>query len=809
MTINSELVGVFHREKNRFENNDGDVIIGYLTDKTVIKGPCEVGELKPGVRYKFEGHKVTHETYGDQFVFKHFVVERPYEREETVAYLEQLDGVGPVTAGALWETYKDRAIEVLKNSPEHCVGVTRQFTADKVERASKYLKSWEKSEHGKVTLIGLLKGRGFPKKTVTRALEQFGIDAAEIIRRNPYRLIQFPGCAFRNTDALYADLASSLSIVPVMNHKGIMVSPKQARLSRLKRQALCMLYGITSDTQGHTWHDVEKSVDSLRKYMGGANINVKKSMTLAMRAKMIVGRRDCPECFGKKAIDGVTCTACNGVGGKAFITDYKKSFAEYAVAVGIVNSLFDNHPVDWPSAEDMDGVDGHQKPEISKALATRIGILSGSPGTGKTFCVSRITKLLIKLHGSGNIALCAPTGKAAQRINEMLTEYRITGISATTIHRLLGVCEASDGGGFKFAHDSGNPLPYKYIICDEGSMVDVSLFGSLISALRPNGHLLLVGDPNQLSPVGHGCPLRDLIRSRKIGVGELTEIRRNSGLIVKACKKIREEHTFEVAAKLNISAGDNLSIVECRTTDQQIEAITKMIGSIAAGKKYDPIWDCQVLVAVNEASQVSRKIINQKLQALLNPHGLSVKGNPFRIGDKIINNRNNWYNVYDGSENISQEEVNDDGQIFVANGEMGKVYSVHSGFTVVSVANRGFKVRIPNMIRDENESGSGSDWEIAYAISTHKSQGSEWLLGIVVIDDSVGAKMVCSREWLFTALSRFKVCCQLVGKISVAKSFCLRSSLNTRKTFLVDRISELIQKRNRIDEHEKTKTIDS
>lgn len=793
-----EMSGVFFRERHRFENPDGDVIVGVLSDKTQIKGPVTPTEpLRAGVRYRFYGRE-TDTQYGLQFHFNSYSVETPYGESETIAYLTLLDGIGPSTASALWRKFGENAIETLKNRPQECAGLGRQFNQDKAETASRALKMWERTEHVKVSLLALLGGKGFPKKTVQRAIEAGGTAAADIICRNPYWLIQFPGCAFGNTDALYVDLANKLP-----------PEQRMKRLSRIKRQALCLYYGVKSDTNGHTWFEGESVLNSLFKNLAGARIQPSKALRLALRAKMLTCKRDCPVCFGKKKYaDGTPCETCDGKGGKPYLTDAQRSIAEWSVADSIVRIMESKHELEWPDTSSFVAATDpasefyreNQMGRLSLALSTRIGVLAGSPGTGKTFCASKLTKKLISTFGSYSIAICAPTGKAAQRLNEMLAASGIKSITATTIHRLLGVCASRDGG-FQFVHDSNNPLPFKFIIADEASMIDTSLMSSLLSAIPKTSHLLLVGDPNQLSPVGHGCPLRDLIRSKFCGIGELTEIRRNSGRIVLACKEIREQQQFSAPSRLNIEAGENLMFCHCNTPDDQVEQIVAVIQNIASKGKHDPVWDCQVLVAVNENSQVSRKSLNARLQQLLNPNGETCEGNPFRVGDKIINSRNNWYTTVAGD--LSNEDVNDSGQVFVANGEMGKVLKVFKSCTVLKVANRQVEIRIPHATREENEDGGGSDWSVAYAISGHKSQGSEWPIGIVVVDESTGGRMVCSREWIYTCISRFKTACVLVGKQATARSFCMRSSLNLRKTFLVERIREISQVGRKEEDNER------
>jgi exodeoxyribonuclease V alpha subunit len=185
----------------------------------------------------------------------------------------------------------------------------------------------------------------------------------------------------------------------------------------------------------------------------------------------------------------------------------------------------------------------HQRETVSPLLSSRIAILGGSPGTGKTFTAAQIIKSTAAEHGETSIKIAAPTGKAAVRINESMQKHGVY-IRARTIHSMLGVQEADGGGGWSFVHNRSNPLECQFLVVDESSMIDCDLMASLLAA-RPRGcSILFVGDVGQLPPVGHGAPLRDMIAAG-IPYGELTEIQRNAGAIVNACAAIRRGESFE------------------------------------------------------------------------------------------------------------------------------------------------------------------------------------------------------------------------------------------------------------------------
>jgi exodeoxyribonuclease V alpha subunit len=385
-----------------------------------------------------------------------------------------------------------------------------------------------------------------------------------------------------------------------------------------------------------------------------------------------------------------------------------------------------------------------------------------------------------------------------------LQEYRVD-VQATTIHRLLAVERSGhNGNGWRFKHHVGNPLPYRFVVIDEASMLDTDLAAALLSACGPGTHVLFLGDIGQLLPVGHGAPLRDLIAAG-VPCGQLTEIHRNAGLIVRACVQIKEGRQFETAQQCNPDAGENLRHVETRTADESIEKLRGILARFRQSGRFDPLWDCQVLVAVNANSKLSRQNLNRLLQAELNSDGLRAEPNPFRVGDKIICLKNSTLPLVGlrpggTSQNVDEyQDVRDVGgepiSEFVANGDIGCVLGVAPKLTVArfTLPDRTFKIPTgaPALLDDgANESGTGCDFSLAYVVTTHKMQGSEAPCIIAMIDGDAGAMRVTSREWWYTALSRAQRLCITIGKRAVLERQCRRTILDRRKTFLKELLTE-------------------
>lgn len=468
---------------------------------------------------------------------------------------------------------------------------------------------------------------------------------------------------------------------------------------------------------------------------------------------------------------------------------------KYAANTGVPNAMND-----WPAPESLPDLSDHQREQYALAARGCLGILGGRPGTGKTFTLARIIKTL----PPGRLAVCGPTGKAAVRVTETLQQAGVSGIRATTTHTLLGPGR-DDEDNWTFEHNEENPLDLDFILCDEGSMYDTVLFGSLLAARAPGARIMLIGDVNQLSPVGVGAPLRDLIASG-LPYGELTKIRRNAGRIVRCCHGIVDKHRFEPSAKLDLAAEspENLLHIEKRDPEQQIETLKTILGKFRqeatlGERRIDPIWDVQVLVPVNEKSPLARKRLNTILQGFLNPGGETVAGNPFRKGDKIVNGQNGWLPVENNVPRGTTELWNADrkeGKVYCANGEQAAVLAVFPRYTVARLWAPDRIVRIPkgdNGDDSEDSTGTGCNWELAYALSVHKAQGSQFPVTITMADSYPGARMLCDRCFLYTALSRAETLAITIGQREVIDGMCQKSHIWNRKTFLKETIGELQQ----------------
>ena len=796
----TEITAVYVGERHRFEPRDGDspdkptTVIGTIRlaepietisddgePETVetcgVKGPIypsTSASLEEGCSYRFEGrwtiYKNPRNRYAKperQFVFSSFTPCEPAGKDGVCEYLASVArslriGFGEKRSAAVWERWGVDSLEAIRTKTDDVWSTLAALPRLSIGREqlnilAEELRRRRDKEACEVDLLNTVGRRGIPRKTIRALVDRWGNDAARQVRLDCFRAFNgIGGVGFPKLDNLYLALGGN---------------PKS-----LKRQALAAWYRVHRAEGGHTWFPrtlAEQAVESI----GGVDGNSAK----ALRAARIAGRTAELITRGPSGpvVDSVTAWEYEQSGGTAvpggfrWVADGGRAKNERDLAE-IAASLSLARPEIWPRVERLQRIDDHQRGELRAATAGAFGILGGGPGTGKTFTVAALVGYLCGTIGRESILIGAPTGKAAVRVTEAMLANGVSGVQARTWHSHLAMLE----------RDGADYFPAKVIIGDESSMVDTDLMAEVFRHISPGCHVLLVGDVNQLSPVGHGAPLRDLIRAQ-VAYGCLTEIKRNSGGIVEACAAIREGRRWSTAEnlRLHIAHDSARAINHCLDLIQDAER-----------RGLHPLRDVQVITALNDKGDLSRRELNRKLQAALNPKSReydAVPGVPFYSGDKVVNGKNNSFPKADDFKSNSE----DGQQIYVANGEIGYATLVEANRMFVVLDSPRREIVVPFRKGDDqhndNENGddaggSLSSWDLGYAISCHKSQGSEWREVLTVLDPSYGAKMVCDRAWLYTAISRARDVQHLIGARSTADAMCQRVNVNQRKTFLAE-----------------------
>lgn len=770
-------------------------VILKLTDGRVCLGPEHPDLFVRGQLYRFLGRWEDHPQKGHQFRFQTVVRDTPGGRPGVLKYLtDYAPNVGTKTAERLWDKYGADAIRVLREEPGR-VQEDRIMSLEAAKEAGAAVAEGAALERTKVDLFGLFAGRGFHGRLIDAAIELWGAKAPEVIRRDPFKLLvaELPSAGFKRCDKLYLELGYPAD--------------------RLKRQTIYLWNHLRESSDGHTWHDGAAAVKALRDGIPGEAVNPKRAILLGKRAGWLRLRKDDQ--------------------GRLWIAESGKARNESEVARHLRRLMQWDGALLWPEqlpASERDG-DGrpsaHQAEQAARATAGPVGLLIGGPGTGKTHTLAFVLRALLRDLGKEDVAVVAPTGKAAVRATQSLHLQGLTDLRATTIHRRLGIGRnGHDGKGWGFVHNESNPMPVRVLIIDETSMVDTDLMASLLAACPDGCHVLFIGDPFQLAPVGHGAPLRDFIAAG-VPCGELTQVRRNAGAIVHACVRIKAGEQFDTYKDFDPAKGHNLMFLESRDEQDSLRILEALLRSL---KQFDPVWQTQVIVGVNAKSALSRTEVNKRLHLMLNPDGLAIAGNSFRVGDKVICLKNSRLTqvapqgMAAGRDELDEwldrprapavglanlpldagqyRPVTDfDGQpeeVYVANGEIGRAVAVAAGSTVARMGEADELVRVPAAKKksaeaeeaEEEENGKGGKlFDLAYAVSGHKMQGSEAPCVVILADPA--ASRVCERHWWYTSLSRASKLCIVIGDRAVVDRQRLRVSLVKRKTFLVEELAAL------------------
>lgn len=417
-----------------------------------------------------------------------------------------------------------------------------------------------------------------------------------------------------------------------------------------------------------------------------------------------------------------------------------------------------------------------QQQALETLKTNRLCLLTGGPGVGKTTVLADMARSL----NLATTSFCAPTGRAAQRMTEALNEAGLY-TRAHTIHSLLvPMRNGHDKKGWGFNYNRSNRHESKTFIVDEMSMVDNQLMRSLLEAMADDARLVMIGDPDQLPPVGVGAALRDFIQSEIIPHAKLTKPHRFSGRIAHVCqsinlgKKWMPSPSLDDAPEAGPFGPENLRHLEYRDSQEITKAMRNVIEALVERRAYNPKTDIQVMCARNDQGGLSRKVLNSVLQDMLNPHGKTEEGVPYRVGDKVMCLQNGLRDAFDSD---GEDRI---GQTYITNGEQGIVVKISKKEALVRFCDT--HVNFPR-----------GTWEsqltLSYAITVHKAQGGGWPACIYVVDE---ARHI-DRSLIYTAISRAKRLCFSIGRKHLLDVQCQRVSMERRKTFLSEGIRDYME----------------
>ena len=728
MKLTGEVIKVrYVNEENGYSvfdlnTSDGEIKIVGIFDSVNVGESLEV-----------EGEFTYDNKYGEQLNVTSYQKKLPSSIIEIERYLSSgiISTIGPKNASYIVEKFGKKSLDIVFDETDRLIEV-KGIGKKSIEKIKKSVEELRFSKN----ILFHLSGLGISLSLSKKIYNIFREDTLEIINENPYKLIKnVKGIGFLKADeiALKNNLDKNSpyriesAIIYVLNQKAI--------------------------NFGHVYYPKEKLTNEVSKLIGVETELIEPVyMNLLLSSEVVID---------------------NSFEESNIYLDYLYVSESYIASKLAKMALNDDFKILFDIEKEIKEAIKSLSIKLSKiqidaiksCFEENISIITGGPGTGKTTIINTISK--IYLDNGYNISLCAPTGRAAKRIEET------TGIEAKTIHRMLGYIPSSydDIGHFEYNED--NPLDTDVIIIDEMSMVDVVLFEKLLRGMKDNTRLVIVGDVDQLPSVGAGNVLRDLINSKKIKYTKLVDIFRqseSSNIIVNAHKINNGQEPI-----LNEKNSDFFFLkteTPAITRNVVVDLISKRLPN-AYG--YDFSKDIQILTQ-------SRKGIcgvfelNRLLQDILNPKTettdeLLVGNKLFRVNDKVMQTKNNYNLSFfdsDGEENFG-----------VYNGDMGHIIFIDKSSKKLTVEMDDNRV-IDYTLEDLD------NLELAYAITIHKSQGSEFKSVIIPMFD--GYRLLQTRNLLYTAITRAKENIVLVGDKNVMNNMIRNNTINSRYSNLENRI---------------------
>ncbi len=676
------------------------------------------------------GTFVIHPQFGRQFKVEYYEKQLPSTEGTILKYLSSnsIKGVGKAVARKIVEQFGTESFDVIENHPEWLTDI-KGISQAKAEQISEDFKR----QFGMRSVMAFCSDYFAPSVAV-RIFKRFGGSAVNIIKQNPYVLCdEVYGVNFADCDKIAKDIGM-----------------KKDSLERVEA-ALKYILLHNANQNGHTYIPEEK-------------------LLTAGKQLLHMDREPLSDILDELAKNGSVCKRRIGsrkciylskfYEAERYVCEKLKLLEDKSVSYGIndVSRTIDN-------IEITEGIKyaPMQREAISLAVTSGVMVLTGGPGTGKTTVIKAVIGIFERM--GYKIALAAPTGRAAKRMSEA------TSCEAKTIHRLLEM-EFNDGVEPKFIKCEKNLLDENVIIVDEASMIDISLAEALLKAIKPGAKLLLIGDFDQLPSVGAGNVLKDIIASERFNTVQLKEIFRQAGksLIV------TNAHAINSGKYPDLETKTNDFFFMPRENDEATAYTVAQLCKTRLPKAYgaDILRQTQIITPSRKGNS-GTELLNERLQAVLNPPSSDKKEKKlrhviFREGDKVMQIKNN-YNI---------EWYRDDHEgIGIFNGDIGTIIEINPSAESVTI---NFDDRIAKYdftMMDEVEHG--------YAITVHKSQGSEY--PVVIIPIYSYSNRLLTRNLLYTAVTRAQKMVILVGQEEVIHKMVDNNRQTMRYTSLCDMLS--------------------
>lgn len=658
-----------------------------------------------GERLRITGTWTTHQTYGQQMQAEFVERQMPSTADGILSYLSSrvIKGIGPKTAAAIVRKFGEASLKVIEEQYE----LLADLPGITMKKAKEINESF-KRQVGVRLLMDYLQEYELPVRLAMKLYTCYGQSALVLIKANPYILADdYFGADFERVDRFALESGMDTD-------------------SELRLDAGVLYELQHNQTNGHTFLPRQKLVTATATLLSVSEELIDSAVSRLEKSEKLhrqtIGNADA--CYTAAMFEAETFVADR-------LTYMKDFYEEPTFNIDrVIDGIEKSNDIHYAQ---------QQREAIKLAATSRVMLLTGGPGTGKTTTVRGIIELFQYMELK--TALAAPTGRAAKRMSELC------GMEATTIHRMLEAQYAGEGSETVFVHDESEPVDADAVIVDETSMVDITLARALLSALRPDCKIVFVGDPNQLPSVGAGNFLSDMIRSGKIASVSLTEVFRQAqeSLIIMNAHRINRGEMPDLTVK-----NKDFFFMKRRSAENLASTIEELCKERLPKNMNIPSPQIQVLspTRLGEAGTVS---LNKRLQNALNPAAQGKKEKQYgqytlREGDRVMQVKNNYDIPWtkDGSGEIGHG---------IFNGDVGSIESI-------DVMNETLYVLYEDKKAVYSFDMLG-ELELAYAMTVHKSQGSEYRA--VILSAFSVPQMLKARNVLYTAVTRARELLIIVG----------------------------------------------
>jgi exodeoxyribonuclease V alpha subunit len=679
----------------------------------------------PGETLWVKGAWSNHPRFGRQFKAESCRIKSPASIDGIKKYLGSglIKGIGPVMAARIVAAFGEHTLDIIDGGIERL----EEIEGIGPKRVEMIRKAWSDQRSIRDVMI-FLHSHGVGSGYAARIFKQYGYNSIAVVKSNPYRLAaDISGIGFTTADRIAEKLGF-----------------EKNNPARVQAGILYVLNQLTEE--GHVYYPRDQLIDKAIEVLGVEKEIAAKAMDVVASEKKII-------------IEDLTFTnSGDNVRIKA-VYPARLHAAETAVAANLACILSGpkclrksetEKAIQWVQGRINIRLAPRQIDAVQKAVSEKVLVITGGPGTGKTTIINAVIKIFGELNA--RILLAAPTGRASKRMSEA------TCFPARTIHRLLEFSPQLGG----FQRNEANPLEADVLIIDEVSMIDITLMHQLLKAVPDSATLILVGDVNQLPSIGAGSVLKDIISSKVVPVVELNEIFRQSAASRIIVNAHRINNGLMPELKQEKGGLEDFYFIEQENPDQALKVITELV-STRIPKRFhlDPVVGIQVLSPMHKGV-VGTENLNRILQEVLNPSKTTISRGDriFKLHDKVIQTRNNY-----------------DKEVF--NGDIGRICSISPEDQTVAVDFDGLKAEYDYSELDEIRP--------AYAISVHKSQGSEY--PAVVLPLLTQHYIMLQRNLIYTAITRGKRLVVIVGGKKALAMGIGNNRVAKRHTFLAERLS--------------------